>query len=115
MTVESPAASGPSCGASETRRIPAVGLGTWQVSTSPPMRRRRRRPRRPEGLRRAGRSRGRQLPMYGSSESVTGELAAALGVKAKTFRRNQGLDQGRQAGIRQMEDSTRTFAWSVST
>jgi diketogulonate reductase-like aldo/keto reductase len=44
-------------------------------------------------------------PMYGSSESVTGQLASELGVRAKLFVATKVWTTGRQAGIRQMEDS----------
>jgi aryl-alcohol dehydrogenase-like predicted oxidoreductase len=86
--------------------IPAVGLGTWQVFNV------------------AGDAKemaqakatlkifvelgGRLVdssPMYGSSESVTGQLAAELGVQAKLFVATKVWTSGRQAGIRQMEDS----------
>ena len=46
-------------------------------------------------------------PMYGSSESVTGRLASELGVRAKLFVATKVWTSGRQAGIRQMEDSMR--------
>lgn len=86
--------------------IPAVGLGTWQVFNV------------------AGDAKEMALakatlkvfvelggrlvdssPMYGSSESVTGQLAAELGVQAKLFVATKVWTSGRQAGIRQMEDS----------
>jgi aryl-alcohol dehydrogenase-like predicted oxidoreductase len=46
-------------------------------------------------------------PMYGSSETVTGQLAAELGVGAKLFVATKVWTSGKQAGIRQMEDSMR--------
>jgi diketogulonate reductase-like aldo/keto reductase len=46
-------------------------------------------------------------PMYGSSEAVTGQLAAELGVAAKLFVATKVWTSGKQAGIRQMEDSLR--------
>jgi len=45
--------------------------------------------------------------MYGSAESVSGELADELGVKAKLFVATKVWTSGKQAGIRQMEDSMR--------
>src|SRR6266536_522491 len=46
-------------------------------------------------------------PMYGSSESMTGQLAAELGVESKLFVATKVWTSGREAGIRQMEDSMR--------
>jgi len=88
--------------------VPAVGLGTWQVfdvagdaalvaqardtlKTFVEM-----------GARVVDSS-----PMYGSSESVTGQLASELGGPAKLFVATKVWTSGRQAGIRQMEDSMR--------
>lgn len=86
--------------------IPAVGLGTWQafdVAADP------------AGLADAKETLkvfaalgGRLVdssPMYGSAESVTGRLAAELGVQAKLFVATKVWTRGREAGIRQMEDS----------
>src|SRR5262247_2630657 len=46
-------------------------------------------------------------PMYGSSEAVTGQLAAELGIEGRLFVATKVWTSGRQAGIRQMEDSMR--------
>jgi aryl-alcohol dehydrogenase-like predicted oxidoreductase len=46
-------------------------------------------------------------PMYGSSESVVGELAAGLGVEKSLFLATKVWTSGREAGIRQMEESMR--------
>jgi diketogulonate reductase-like aldo/keto reductase len=46
-------------------------------------------------------------PMYGSAESVVGQLASELGMKAKLFVATKVWTSGKQAGIRQMEDSMR--------
>jgi aryl-alcohol dehydrogenase-like predicted oxidoreductase len=97
------------------RRIPktgeslsAVGLGTWQVFDVA------------GDITRTAQARdtlgafvqlgGRVVdssPMYGSSESLTGQLASELGVRAKLFVATKVWTTGRQAGIRQMEDSMR--------
>ena len=88
--------------------IPAVGLGTWQVfdvATDA-----KEKAQAEETLKAFVEVGGRVIdssPMYGSSESVTGELAAALGVGAKLFVATKVWTSGRQAGIRQMEDSMR--------
>jgi diketogulonate reductase-like aldo/keto reductase len=46
-------------------------------------------------------------PMYGSSESVVGDLAADLGITGQLFMATKVWTSGREAGIRQMEESLR--------
>jgi diketogulonate reductase-like aldo/keto reductase len=46
-------------------------------------------------------------PMYGSSESVVGDLAAGLGITGRLFMATKVWTSGRGAGIRQMEESMR--------
>jgi diketogulonate reductase-like aldo/keto reductase len=46
-------------------------------------------------------------PMYGSAEQVTGQLAAELGARPRLFLATKVWTSGRQAGIRQMEESLR--------
>lgn len=46
-------------------------------------------------------------PMYGPSESVAGDLAAELGLIGKLFMATKVWTSGREAGIRQMEESLR--------
>src|SRR5260221_6184076 len=46
-------------------------------------------------------------PMYGSAESVSGQLAEELGVKSKLFVTTKVWTSGKQGGIRQMEESMR--------
>ena len=110
MSTESSAASGllarriPKTG----EEVPAVGLGTWQVfdvagdATELAQAK--------ETLRTFVSLGGRVVdssPMYGSSESVTGQLAVELGAQSKLFVATKVWTSGRQAGIRQMEDSMR--------
>lgn len=86
--------------------LPAVGLGTWQVFDVAG---------RTEelGQARAALSRFVELegsvvdssPMYGASESVLGDLAAGLGVHKRLFLATKVWTSGREAGIRQMEQS----------
>jgi diketogulonate reductase-like aldo/keto reductase len=45
--------------------------------------------------------------MYGSSESVVGDLAAGLGITGQLFMATKVWTSGREAGIRQMEESLR--------
>lgn len=86
--------------------VPAVGLGTWQVfdvAGDPKQLAQAR-----ETLRIFVELGGRVIdssPMYGSSESVTGQLAAELGVQSKLFLATKVWTSGREAGIRQMQDS----------
>src|SRR5580765_3895876 len=86
--------------------LPAIGLGTWQtfdVGTTPSARAPLK-----EVLRefvRLGGSVVDSSPMYGRSESVTGDLAAELGVQKKLFLATKVWTSGRDAGIRQMEES----------
>ncbi len=46
-------------------------------------------------------------PMYGPSESVVGDLAAELGLIGNLFMATKVWTSGREAGIRQMEESLR--------
>src|ERR1700675_4898020 len=86
--------------------VPAVGLGTWQVfdvaGDAAEMAQARDTLKAFVGL---GARVVDSSPMYGSSESVTGQLAAELGVRAKLFVATKVWTTGKQAGIRQMEDS----------
>src|SRR5262245_38954491 len=89
-------------------RVPAVGLGTWQVfdvAGNPAEMAQAR-----DTLRIFADRGGRVIdssPMYGSSEAVTGQLAAELGIEGRLFVATKVWTSGRQAGIRQMEDSMR--------
>jgi aryl-alcohol dehydrogenase-like predicted oxidoreductase len=88
--------------------IPAVGLGTWQVFDVAGDERAMAQAR--ETLRVCVDGGGRLVdssPMYGSAESVTGRLAGDLGAREKLFVATKVWTTGRQAGIRQMEDSMR--------
>ena len=86
--------------------LPAIGLGTWQTfdvgaaqSSRDPLK---------EVLREFVRFGGRVIdssPMYGKSESVVGALAAELGVHKQLFLATKVWTRGREAGIRQMEES----------
>ena len=88
--------------------LPAVGLGTWQTfdvgadqAARVPLR---------SVLREFTAAAGSVIdssPMYGSSESVTGELAQELGLHKKLFLATKVWTSGRDAGVRQMEESYR--------
>src|SRR5258708_21503922 len=110
MAQKSPAASGPLARRvpKTGEAIPAVGLGTWQVFDVASDEKEKAQAR--ETLKVFVELGGRVIdssPMYGSSESVTGELATALGLEAKLFVATKVWTSGRLAGIRQMEDSMR--------
>jgi diketogulonate reductase-like aldo/keto reductase len=86
--------------------LPAIGLGTWQVFDA--------------GNDTAARAPLRQViswfakaggklidssPMYGSAESVAGDLVAELGLRDKLFIATKVWTRGREEGIREMERS----------
>src|SRR5919109_1771345 len=88
--------------------LPVIGLGTWQTfdvgnsaSARAPLR---------DVLRefvKLGGSVVDSSPMYGRSETVVGDLAVELGVSQKLFLATKVWTSGRDAGIRQMEESFR--------
>jgi diketogulonate reductase-like aldo/keto reductase len=88
--------------------LPVVGLGTYQsfdvgggAAERDPLR---------EVLRLFAQQGGALVdssPMYGPSESVVGDLAVELGLIGKLFMATKVWTSGREAGIRQMEDSLR--------
>ena len=86
--------------------IPVIGLGTWQTFDV--------------GSNTAARTRLKQVlstlvegggsvvdssPMYGSSESVVGDLASELDIGSKLFMATKVWTDGKKDGIRQMERS----------
>jgi len=93
---------------SSGERLPVVGLGTWQTfdvggdaQAHAPLR---------EVLALFAAGGGKVIdssPMYGSSESVVGDLVAELGLRAKLFLATKVWTSGREEGIRQMEQSLR--------
>ncbi len=88
--------------------LPVVGLGTWQTfdvgtgsSERAPLK---------EVLREFVQRSGCVIdssPMYGRSETVVGEIAAELGVHKQLFVATKVWTSGRDAGMRQMEESIR--------
>ncbi|MGE0439852.1 MAG: aldo/keto reductase [Gemmatimonadales bacterium] len=88
--------------------IPRVGLGTWQ--TFDVGAEAARRADLAEVLRRfaaAGASVVDSSPMYGSSESVVGDLVQAAGLRERLFVATKVWTTGRDAGIAQMTESAR--------
>src|SRR5713101_7058982 len=89
----------------EKVNLPKIGLGTWQTfdvggdaAARAPLR---------EVLKLLNGNVVDSSPMYGSSESVAGDLIAELGVRDRLFIATKVWTSGRDAGIRQMEDSFR--------
>ncbi len=86
--------------------LPAIGLGTWQafdVGAAPSSRAPLK-----AVLREFVRLGGSVIdssPMYGNAEAVTGDLVAELNVRQKLFLATKVWTTGREAGIRQMEQS----------
>src|ERR1044071_3651373 len=84
-------------------KLPKIGLGTWQTFDA--------------GNDSAARAPLREVlelldgnvvdssPMYGSSESVAGDLIAELGLRPKLFVATKVWTRGRDEGIQQMETS----------
>jgi diketogulonate reductase-like aldo/keto reductase len=107
-----PAAAAPALAArtipADDRRLPVIGLGTWQTFDVGS-----------DTTARAGLgdllARFAELggavvdssPMYGSSESVVGDLAAQHGLRERLFLATKLWTQGRAAGVAQMEESLR--------
>ena len=87
-------------------QIPVIGLGTWQtfdVGAS-----RSERAPLEEVLAEFVALGGKLIdssPMYGNSEAVAGDIAAALGLRSRLFIATKVWTQGKTAGIRQMEES----------
>ncbi len=86
--------------------LPVIGVGTWQtfdVGADTSARAALR-----EVLTLFARAGGKAIdssPMYGSSESVTGDLVAETGLAGRLFVATKVWTAGRDAGIRQMEAS----------
>jgi aryl-alcohol dehydrogenase-like predicted oxidoreductase len=88
--------------------LPAVGLGTWQTfdvggneAARAPLR---------AVLREFAALGGSVIdssPMYGNSENVTGDLTQELGLRKQLFLATKVWTSGRDAGVRQMEESFR--------
>ena len=86
--------------------LPLIGLGTWQTfdvgadaAARAPLR---------EVLKLftdAGARVVDSSPMYGSSESVAGDLIAQLGLRERLFVATKVWTSGRAEGMRQMEES----------
>jgi aryl-alcohol dehydrogenase-like predicted oxidoreductase len=88
--------------------LPVVGVGTWQTFDVGPQSSERAELR--EVLRLLAQHGGSVIdssPMYGEAERVVGDLTAELGLRDKLFFATKVWTRGRDAGIRQMEQSFR--------
>jgi diketogulonate reductase-like aldo/keto reductase len=91
--------------------LPKIGLGTWQtfdVGNSSPARAPLR-----EVLKLLDGNVVDSSPMYGSSESVAGDLIAELGMRERLFVATKVWTSGREDGIAQMETSFRRLRVKV--
>lgn len=94
--------------------LPVVGLGTWQTFDVGPGVSERAELK--EVLRELAALGGRVVdssPMYGQSERVVGDLTGELGNRDRLFFATKVWTSGRDAGIRQMEDSFRLMRTQV--
>ncbi|MDP1536234.1 MAG: aldo/keto reductase [Burkholderiales bacterium] len=97
-----------------SERLPAVGLGTWQVFDVPENQLGGTELR--EVMRRFIALGGKVIdssPMYGHSEAAVGTLATALNARKSLFLATKVWTSGRAAGIRQMEESMRLLQTNV--
>ena len=88
--------------------LPVVGLGTYQSFDVGDREAERESVK--EVLRLFAQQGGKLVdssPMYGRSESVVGDLGADLGITGRLFMATKVWTSGRDAGIRQMEESLR--------
>lgn len=95
-------------------RLPVIGLGTYQVFDVPPVRLADTELR--TVLQRFGELGGTVIdssPMYGHAEAATGALASALKLRPKLFYATKVWTSGREAGIRQMDESFRLLQTQV--
>lgn len=85
-------------------RLPVIGVGTWQTFDVGADKAARGALKEVLGL--FANAGGRVIdssPMYGSSETVTGDLGSEAGLGGKLFFATKVWTEGRDAGIRQME------------
>jgi diketogulonate reductase-like aldo/keto reductase len=88
---------------SSEKILPRIGLGTWQtfdVGNDPAARAQLR-----EVLKMLDGNVVDSSPMYGTSETVAGDLIAELGMRERLFVATKVWTSGRDAGIAQMETS----------
>jgi len=90
--------------------IPVVGLGTWQTFDVGSAERDRAKQRRVlEIFYASGGTVIDSSPMYGKAEGVAGDLIAAMGARSKSFIATKVWVEGRERGVKQMEQSLERF------
>ncbi len=90
------------------KRLPVIGLGTYQgFDAAPGSAEYARLPGVLQALFAAGASVIDSSPMYGRAEATTGELLAAAGSRPKAFVATKVWTRGRAEGMRQMNESMR--------
>ena len=88
--------------------LPVIGVGTWQTfDVGGDGAARRPLAEVLQALAEAGASVVDSSPMYGTSESVAGDLIAQLGLRDKLFLATKVWTRGREEGLRQIEESFR--------
>ena len=88
--------------------LPVVGVGTWQTfDVGPAASERQELTEVLQLLAKYGGSVVDSSPMYGEAERVVGDLSAKAGLREKLFFATKVWTSGRDAGIRQMEQSLR--------
>jgi diketogulonate reductase-like aldo/keto reductase len=93
---------------SSGERLPVIGLGTWQTFDVGGDERARAPLREVlSAMTESGAKLIDSSPMYGSSESVVGDLVAELELRPRLFLATKVWTSGREEGIRQMEQSFR--------
>ncbi|HEX5477999.1 MAG TPA: aldo/keto reductase [Burkholderiales bacterium] len=88
--------------------LPVIGLGTWQTfDVGEDAAARAQLAEVLQALADAGAQVVDSSPMYGTSESVAGELVARLGLRERLFIATKVWTSGREEGLRQIEESFR--------
>lgn len=88
--------------------LPVVGVGTWQTfDVGPSAPERQELTEVLQLLAKYGGSVVDSSPMYGESERVVGDLSAKAGLREKLFFATKVWTSGKDAGVRQMEQSLR--------
>ncbi|RRB02846.1 aldo/keto reductase [Larkinella rosea] len=92
---------------STKEKLPVVGIGTWQTFDVSGTSAHDELLQTLKAVHKAGGKLIDSSPMYGRSEEVVGELTALSGIQNQFFYATKVWTRGREAGIRQMEESMR--------
>ncbi len=89
-------------------QIPVIGMGTWRTfDAGNSLEKRKRLVQVLEKLNKGGGSVIDSSPMYGTSESVVGDLSGELKIRPQLFLATKVWTSGKEDGIRQMNESFR--------